>query len=54
MIDAHFMSQTNLCAKHAEDFTAFVVYNCLLDFVIQDWHAEPGLVVSVSLVINLT
>lgn len=48
------MIQTDLCAKHAKDFTAFVVYNCLLDLVIQDWYAEPGLIVNVSFVIDLS
>lgn len=54
MMVAYSMNQTHLRAKHAKDFTAFVVYNCLLDLVIQDWYAEPGLVVSVSLVIDLS
>jgi hypothetical protein len=48
------MGQTNLGAKHSKDLTAFVVYDGLLDFVIQDWYAESGLVVSVSLVIDLS
>lgn len=48
------MILTNLCAEHAKDFRTLVIHNFLLNFVIQNWYAEPGLIVRVSFVIDLS